>query len=422
MARKWNSAERLLMASFAGVVASFVLATAYSQYRESAIDTSAVSIAAQAAPRIRHLADVRLDLQQIPILVAAWRSAADAKTARDELLASRRHIQSEFAAYAALSSGPLDVEQSRLLGVLLTDVDARVAGILASDSSVNDTARGQTLRETTIRAATSVLAAIDLEAGRAHDAAMRIERIRTRSTRWAYLLDAAAALLTIVAAAVVVRTLRFHRRLEEAHSQLLAERAEEMEQFSGRVAHDILNPLGAVGLSLAVAMRDGASNDRLRALLTRGEASLARAKHIVEALLDFARSGAHPSADARCSVSDCLRGLRDELSGSAAAAGVHLSVSSAEAWVRCDVGVLLSVLENLVWNAIKYIGNGPVQRVAVSAAQEGRFVRFEVTDTGPGLPPGFEGRLFKPFARGPHPDLPGVGLGLATVKRSLRSR
>jgi signal transduction histidine kinase len=43
-------------------------------------------------------------------------------------------------------------------------------------------------------------------------------------------------------------------------------------------------------------------------------------------------------------------------------------------------------------------------------------VRFEVADTGPGLPPAFEKHAFEPYMRATT-RVPGLGLGLATVKR-----
>lgn len=43
-------------------------------------------------------------------------------------------------------------------------------------------------------------------------------------------------------------------------------------------------------------------------------------------------------------------------------------------------------------------------------------VRFEVEDTGPGLPPGLEPLVFEPYVRG-HKTGAGIGLGLATVRR-----
>jgi signal transduction histidine kinase len=51
----------------------------------------------------------------------------------------------------------------------------------------------------------------------------------------------------------------------------------------------------------------------------------------------------------------------------------------------------------------------------------GRLVRFEVRDTGPGLDPGTEGQVFRPFVRRAGAEVQGIGLGLATVKRTVEA-
>jgi signal transduction histidine kinase len=79
--------------------------------------------------------------------------------------------------------------------------------------------------------------------------------------------------------------------------------------------------------------------------------------------------------------------------------------------------MLTVVLSNLIRNAIHYAREGPREhRVLVRATSAPPGVRFEVDDTGPGLEPGTEARIFEPFVRlGDGGG--GIGLGLATVKR-----
>jgi len=49
-------------------------------------------------------------------------------------------------------------------------------------------------------------------------------------------------------------------------------------------------------------------------------------------------------------------------------------------------------------------------------------VRLSVQDSGPGLPAGMEQAVFAPYVRAPGTHAPGIGLGLATVKRIVESR
>jgi signal transduction histidine kinase len=58
-----------------------------------------------------------------------------------------------------------------------------------------------------------------------------------------------------------------------------------------------------------------------------------------------------------------------------------------------------------------------VRHIAIRVVESGDVVRFEVEDTGPGVPPGLEQAIFEPYVRGEGVTQPGLGLGLATVKR-----
>jgi signal transduction histidine kinase len=90
-------------------------------------------------------------------------------------------------------------------------------------------------------------------------------------------------------------------------------------------------------------------------------------------------------------------------------------------YVPCAPGVVTSIAQNLVRNAIKYMGARPTRRITVRASTIGQVARLEVEDTGPGIPPDIQATLFEPFVRGRHDQVPGSGLGLATVKRLVES-
>src|SRR3989442_1482493 len=79
---------------------------------------------------------------------------------------------------------------------------------------------------------------------------------------------------------------------------------------------------------------------------------------------------------------------------------------------------LQQVLLNLVSNGIKYNRDGGRLTVACDVAQDGR-LRIRVTDTGPGIAPALQERLFQPFDRlGAEPrGVEGTGLGLALSNR-----
>jgi signal transduction histidine kinase len=156
--------------------------------------------------------------------------------------------------------------------------------------------------------------------------------------------------------------------------------------------------------------------------LRRGASSLARVRRIVDGLLGFARAGAAPEPGARAEVLPVVTGLVEELSPFAAEQSAALRVDAPPGYaVACTPGVLLSLLGNLMRNAVKYLGSSARREVTLKVRPRRSNVLFEVEDTGPGVPAKVVARAFEPYVRGANDKVPGIGLGLATVKRLAES-
>lgn len=80
-----------------------------------------------------------------------------------------------------------------------------------------------------------------------------------------------------------------------------------------------------------------------------------------------------------------------------------------------DAPRMAQVVGNLLSNAVKYTTSGGV---AVFATADDREVKISVADTGPGIAPGEQGRVFEPFYRGTTPQrtTEGLGVGLAIAR------
>ncbi len=167
-----------------------------------------------------------------------------------------------------------------------------------------------------------------------------------------------------------------------------------------------------------MALGETLPSSRAASALRRGQNNLKKVKGIVDGLLTFARSGAKPVPNAATEVQRALEDSREEWTRSAAEAGIELGFSiNSRSAVACTEGVLTSLLENVVRNAIKYMGAGPLRQIWVRVHDEMAAVHFEVEDTGPGLDLSVKDRAFEPYVRGSKTSQPGIGLGLATVKR-----
>jgi signal transduction histidine kinase len=244
--------------------------------------------------------------------------------------------------------------------------------------------------------------------------AASMSEVRHRSELVEVLLTAVAVSVAMAATVAGIRSMRRHNRFLQAKTQ-------ELEHFAGTVAHDVLGPLSAVGLTMPMILQRNPGDDQTQRLTERALSSVRRVRELVNGLLEFARAGAQPSGgrtDVRATVDDVLC----DLSRDADAAGVTIETEIEEGFVACAPGVLLSILSNLLRNAVKYMGaNTGLRRVVVrTRGCDGR-VDFEVEDTGPGIPEPLHDVVFEPYVRvTPHAG-PGMGLGLATVKRLVNA-
>lgn len=103
-------------------------------------------------------------------------------------------------------------------------------------------------------------------------------------------------------------------------------------------------------------------------------------------------------------------------------AGIELRASFPDALseVRADATKITWVLSNPVSNALRYTSaEGHIEIAAVAA---GRHVHVSVRDSGVGIPPEDQGRVFDKFVRvGPDKAEGGTGLGLAICKEIVRA-
>jgi signal transduction histidine kinase len=419
----------LLPVFFVLVIVSFGAATIFSQSRAAAIDRHALVVAEKAAPAIVRMSEARRLALNLAILTRQQFDLRSGSVGPDpSTLAQIREVRDAL---------DRSVEQSRLAAasdpqsMLLVDrIVTTKAGLRASLDRIDaefanvdvDTADARTRLDEELRASVlalneALLQSVDYNADLAQQEANEIRRLRSSSNHLARGLDLASAALAMAAAVVLWGTMRTHAVLLTRLRRLSDERATELDAFAGRVAHDIRGPLGVIALVLDMVGRSSEGTPSAPAI-ERGRRAVARVTRLVDGLLGFARGGAQQDGHARAEVGEAVADVVDQLQGAAEKAGVELLVDVRPGLaVRCATGVLTSIISNLAGNAIKYMQDAPKRRVIIRAALEGSFVRLEVEDTGPGIPAGFESKIFAPFVRATKGSEEGVGLGLATVRR-----
>ncbi|HVM04222.1 MAG TPA: response regulator [Acidimicrobiales bacterium] len=219
---------------------------------------------------------------------------------------------------------------------------------------------------------------------------------------------------------------------ERASSQLAAARDQAMEssraksEFLATMSHEIRTPMNAVigltGLLLRTEL-DSRQREYTEGVHGAGEALLA----IINDILDFSKIEAG-KVELEVVDFDVVQ-LVEEVAGlvADAARGKDLELAACchpdlVPTLRGDPARLRQVLLNLAANAVKFTDHG---EVVVRAREErdradGVVLRFEVADTGPGISPGDQKRLFEPFSQGDASTtrrFGGTGLGLAISTR-----
>jgi signal transduction histidine kinase len=243
------------------------------------------------------------------------------------------------------------------------------------------------------------------------EAAADTDRLWSRTRRWSIVADIVCALLTGALAWLGFRSTRRFMSMQRL-------RADELEAFASRVAHDVRGPLTPALFTLQMFEREFATDDRRRPMAERGIRSLRRVDQLVGDLLTFARSAATPDGDAHATLAPVIGGVVQDLEAQAAAARVRIEVAEIPPYsVACAPGVLSSVVMNLVSNAVKYMPPEAAERaIGIQVTIDDGYAKIEVADTGAGLPEAVHERIFEPYVRMDQKQ-PGLGLGLATVRR-----
>jgi signal transduction histidine kinase len=406
-----------LIAAFTAVVLAFVGSTMVSQRAAREVRDLSLRISGDTAPGIEAMATLRAEVNRVETLVRG--AGEQAGPDLDAAIAKARSALEK--AQVTFQSLPLSDDERALLPRLAADVRAFDEAVERALERARAGRGPPPLRELLPYGEAAEATAqqlLDIDAREAEVMARRIKAVHERADRLALELDALSAILAAIAAAMAVRAVRQMIRLQEENRQLVERKAAELEQFAGRVAHDVLSPLSSVSLALSLAQKT--SGQAAQNAAARGMTSLSRVRNVVDALLDFARAGAQPEPGAVASVREAVAGLEDELRPAAAAENVELLVDPVpDCAVACAPGVLAVVLTNLVRNSLKYMGDSSVRRVHLGIRARRNVVVFEIADSGPGVPEELGDRIFESYVRGKQTAAKkaGIGLGLATVKR-----
>ncbi len=220
---------------------------------------------------------------------------------------------------------------------------------------------------------------------------------------------------------VIARDVTDRKRAEaerEALIQALEAKNGELERFTYTASHDLRSPLVTIGSYLSHVEEAAARGDliALREDIARIRRATVKMDLLLKDLLELSRVGHVLAPPSEVSLGALADEAVELVQGRLEARGVQVEIQAGLPVVLGDRGRLLEVLQNLLDNAARFMGDQASPRVEIGARVDGAQTVFFVRDNGIGIDPAHHERVFGLFDK-LDPSASGTGVGLALVKR-----
>jgi PAS domain S-box-containing protein len=211
------------------------------------------------------------------------------------------------------------------------------------------------------------------------------------------------------------------KRIEEVarlSSREAQEKNAELERFLYTVSHDLKSPVVTVRTFLGYLEHDvaAANAEKIEKDLSFIRAAADKMAQLLDSILEISRIGrvvAQP-------VCITLRTLVDEalsaVAGSVAERGVRIKVADRDLTLYGDRNRLAEIWQNLVENAVKFMGDQPAPCIEIGVEAREAETVFFVRDNGIGIEQRYQAKIFGLFEK-LNGKTEGTGIGLAIVKR-----
>jgi signal transduction histidine kinase len=193
----------------------------------------------------------------------------------------------------------------------------------------------------------------------------------------------------------------------------------ELERFTYTVSHDLKSPLVTINGFLGYLQRDAemGNMERLKNDTRRIQEAVNRMHRLLSELLELSRVGRLMNQPEEIPFNDLAREVLDIVHGRLEARRISVQTQPNLPVVHGDRQRLTEVLQNLIDNASKFMGDQVDPRIEIGQrGEEGDNPVFFVKDNGMGVAPEYHERIFGLFNK-LDPKTDGTGIGLALVKR-----
>jgi signal transduction histidine kinase len=193
---------------------------------------------------------------------------------------------------------------------------------------------------------------------------------------------------------------RQHRQLKENYTRL-----RELETLRDNLTHMIIHDLRAplsIALGYVDLVKDNAAPNLGQDNLGHMDTillNLCRLNDMIGSLLDISRleTGNMPLSCRACDVNELTRSVMDSFDTLLEHRRLWLESPAEPVLASCDEEITRRVLSNLLQNALKFTRNDG--RIRITVGRKDGMARLEVTDTGPGIPAEYHGKIFEKFGQ-----------------------
>jgi PAS domain S-box-containing protein len=212
-------------------------------------------------------------------------------------------------------------------------------------------------------------------------------------------------------------------RIQEDRETLILEleaRNAEMQRFTYTVSHDLKSPLITIEGFLGYLQQDLAAGNMqsVESDMARIQSAAQKMKALLDDLLKLSRIGRLVNPPKLVDLNTLIQEALQLTDGQTKARCVRVSVSSDLPRVCVDALRITEVFQNLIDNAVKFMGEQPVPRIDIGAEMIDDMVTCYVRDNGIGIPARYHEKIFGLFEQLDQNAF-GTGIGLALVKRII---
>ena len=210
---------------------------------------------------------------------------------------------------------------------------------------------------------------------------------------------------------------RKNRALQQTQSKLQSKNA-EIEEFASIVAHDFNGPLITISAFIDQIEQNLTlgNSDKIESDLAYIKGAAIRLGQLLTALRHITGVSRADNLPEKIRFADLIATCLTTLAGPLQQQGVDVNVMDTPLELMGDPLQLGQLWQNLIENAVKYMGDQPHPRIDVGIDEGAQPPVFFVRDNGIGIKPEHAERVFQLFAQ-LNRNNPGSGLGLALVKK-----